>query len=250
MQIPVIPTSRFTARPRPERRSTPRRLLPLPATMAFALVLALAGCGGSSSPGVAHVANTSDSGAPSGSSPGGGSAQSPESTPDLQQQQKQLVKYAQCMRTHGEPEFPEPVEGRIALSRSSTSGSGSGMNPESPQFQAAEKACKQYQPVGHAPSPQQQAKLEEQALKMSECMRRHGVPNFPDPTFSSSGGGMRVTLKAGKSTGIEPNSPQFQAAQKACQGNSPLGKGLRAAPIHTGGPGGGSQSSESVGVAP
>ncbi len=46
-------------------------------------------------------------------------------------------------------------------------------------------------------------------------MRTHGVPNFPDPTFS--GGGVKMTLKAGGANGIDPNSPQFKAAQKACQ---------------------------------
>ena len=47
---------------------------------------------------------------------------------------------------------------------------------------------------------------------MSRCMRSHGVPNFPDPKFPS-GGGVGIQLNG---NGIDPNSPAFQAAQKAC----------------------------------
>jgi hypothetical protein len=43
-------------------------------------------------------------------------------------------------------------------------------------------------------------------------MRSHGVPNFPDPTFPH-GGGVGIQLNG---NGIDPNSPAFQAAQKAC----------------------------------
>jgi hypothetical protein len=48
------------------------------------------------------------------------------------------------------------------------------------------------------------------------CMRSHGVPNFPDP---NSQGGISVT----SANGIDPNSPQFQSAQTACQKLMPKG---------------------------
>ncbi len=41
---------------------------------------------------------------------GGGTPESKETGAPSQQQ---MVKFAQCMRTHGEPEFPEPIEGGI-----------------------------------------------------------------------------------------------------------------------------------------
>jgi hypothetical protein len=45
-------------------------------------------------------------------------------------------------------------------------------------------------------------------------MRSHGVPGFPDPkVISSSGGNQRVYL-----SGVNPQSPAFQAAAKACGG--------------------------------
>jgi len=54
-------------------------------------------------------------------------------------------------------------------------------------------------------------------------MRKHGVPNFPDP---DSSGRIKITSgqKAnGQHTGVDPNSPQFQAAQKTCQQLVPRG---------------------------
>jgi hypothetical protein len=54
-------------------------------------------------------------------------------------------------------------------------------------------------------------------LKAAQCMRSHGVPNFPDPTESN--GGQAIGFHV---SGIDPNSPQFQAAQKACRSLSPL----------------------------
>ena len=48
-------------------------------------------------------------------------------------------------------------------------------------------------------------------LAFSDCMRAHGVPNFPDP---SGGGGGGIQLNS--SSGINPASPSFQAAQSRC----------------------------------
>ncbi len=177
--------------------------------------LLLGGCAsGSSSPGVAHIdSNTSTSSDPSGA----GSSPSPESSASAQQK---LVAYSQCMRTHGVPEFPEPSEGRLLLHSESHNGHISGIDPQSSQFQAASKACKKLAPNGgRAPSPAEQTKMQEKALKFSECMRSHGVPSFPDPEFSHSGGGVGIRIggKAGGPSAIDPNSPQFKSAQKSCQ---------------------------------
>ena len=205
--------------------------------------LLLAACGGSSSPsaGVAHIGTTSSS-SPSSAS-GGSSGGTPESGETSASAQRKMVEFAQCMRTHGEPEFPEPSEGGIRIENHN----GHGPNPESSQFQAAEKACSKYAPSKVAPSPAQQAKMQEQALKFSECMRHNGVPNFPDPKFS--GGATRVTLKAGGAGGLDPSSPQFRAAQKACQSDLSFKPGRGpAGSVHAGaGPG---RSSEQTAVAP
>lgn len=192
------------------------------------VALLVAGCGGSSSSlGVAHLSSSTSSSSPAG----GGGSSSPESSASAQQK---MVKFSQCMRTHGEPEFPEPTEGGIRIENHN----GHGPNPESSRFQAAEKACSKYAPSKVAPSPAEQAKMQEGALKFSACMRSHGVPNFPDPEFHSGGGGVRVRI-GGKGSGIDPNSPQFKAAQKTCQSDLPRPKGA--------GPGGGGPSTSSGG---
>lgn len=122
------------------------------------------------------------------------------------------AKYAQCMRAHGVPDFPDPVNGGFQI----TSGPGSDLDPGSPQFAAADTACKAYsaedQARGATADPQAQAA----ALKYSACMRSHGLPDFPDPVFV--GGSIRETVRAG--SGLDPNSPQFVAAQKACSTGS------------------------------
>jgi len=234
MQTPATTTSRSTGRTRLRRRRGALRRLLLPAAMPLALVAALAGCGGSSSPGVAHIGTTSSSSPAGGAA--GGTPESPETSAAVQ---KQMVKFSQCMRTHGEPEFPEPSEGGIHIENHN----GHGPNPESSRFKAAEKACAKYAPHKLAPSPAQQAKMQEAALKFSECMRHHGVPNFPDPKFSTSGGAVRVKLGGPGSSGINPSSPQFQDAQRACQANLPF----KGAPHAGSGPGG---SSSGAVVAP
>jgi hypothetical protein len=121
-----------------------------------------------------------------------------------------MTQFAACMRSHGEPTFPDPnAQGVI---------SGSNLDPSSPQFQQAMRACQKDLPNGGTPSPAQQAEMRLHALAFSACMRKHGLPNFPDPQFPS-GGGVAVKITAG--SGIDPGSAQFQAAQKACQAELP-----------------------------
>jgi hypothetical protein len=52
-------------------------------------------------------------------------------------------------------------------------------------------------------------------LAYSECMRAHGVSDFPDP--DSQG---RILIQ-GAASGIDPKSPTYQNAQKACQSKQP-----------------------------
>jgi hypothetical protein len=168
---------------------------------AAGLALVVGGCGGGSAgPGVAQAPTTrSNHGATNGSNNNGGSHASGPAA------------FSACMRSHGVPNFPDPdAQGRLRLQ----GGPGTGINPNSPQFQAAQKACQKLLPGGgKAASPAQQARFQQQALRFSACMRAHGVTHFPDPQASNGG----LTLVFGKNSGIDPNSPQFKAAQKACQ---------------------------------
>jgi hypothetical protein len=135
------------------------------------------------------------------------------------------AKFAACMRSHGVPNFPDPNgQGAISISPST------GVNPDSPKFRAAQQACEKLLPNGGKPSPAQEAKARKQALEFSACMRAHGLPNFPDPTFSN--GRVSIGIKGKRGSGVDPSSPKFQAAQKACQdklpgkvsGKAPAGK--------------------------
>src|SRR5438067_3344914 len=49
------------------------------------------------------------------------------------------------------------------------------------------------------------------ARAFSSCMRKNGVPNFPDPNSRGD-----LTINAGPGSGLNPNSPQFKHAQSAC----------------------------------
>lgn len=149
-----------------------------------ALVVGAAGCWGG-------AAGSAASGNPPAA---GGSSQSTTSA--------RAVKYAQCMRSHGVTNFPDPVNGNIRLKVRK----GSGLDPNSPQFKAAAKACKSLAPHGSATNNGQ---VQARMLKFAQCMRSHGLTNFPDPKNG------RLLIKRG--SGIDPNSPQFGAAQQACR---------------------------------
>jgi CubicO group peptidase (beta-lactamase class C family) len=106
---------------------------PLAALTALAVVVLLSACGSAAKAGhepqpAAKRATTTASPPPS---TGSGAGSLP-------------LEYAKCMRSHGVPKFPAPVDGHIALSPSS------GLNPDSPAFEAAAKACAKYGPSGGA----------------------------------------------------------------------------------------------------
>lgn len=178
-------------------------------TLAAAMLagaLLAAGCSsGSAGPGVASLGSSTPSGTSSPS----------ESAKD------RALAYSQCMRTHGIPDFPDPdASGEIRVEAHG----GSDLDPNSAHFKAAQQACRSLAPVA---SPQEQAKQRAAALKYSKCMRDHGITDFPDPNPQ---GGIQVSMSPGSD--LDPNSPRFKAADKACAS-------LRGG---KGGPGGGEQT--------
>ena len=169
------------------------------------LGLLAASCGSSpSSNGVAQLTTTSSSTTTTSSSTGSKASDA--------------RAFSACMRKNGVPNFPDPnSRGGLTIN----GGPGRGLNPNSPQFKHAQSACSKYLPNGGKVDPAAQAKALKAALKFSACMRAHGVPNFPDP--QTSGGGITLGFKRG--SGIDPQSPQFKAAQRACQNEFPGPKG-------------------------
>jgi hypothetical protein len=135
---------------------------------------------------------------------------------------QRALDYSQCMRAHGEANFPDP-DGNGAIPDVNNE-----INQSSPQYVAANKSCENIRSPdgtqndgnagsdGHLP-PQIQAMLS-QALKYSACMRSHGITNYPDPTVNSSG----VSNTVSSGSGMDLSSPQFQAARQACQSLLPV----------------------------
>lgn len=126
---------------------------------------------------------------------------------------------SRCMRSHGVANFPDPTQssGGAGFSISATPGSSTltvdGTTFEGPAFESAVKACKLFG-GGTAPPPIT-ASQKRAAVAFAECIRKHGVPNFPDPTFPAGGG---IEQTSGSS--INRNSPAFQRAVAICNRGS------------------------------
>jgi hypothetical protein len=60
----------------------------------------------------------------------------------------QLLKYSQCMRSHGVTSFPDPTSSGGHVGLQVHAGPGTGIDPSSPIFQRAQKDCASLQPGG------------------------------------------------------------------------------------------------------
>jgi hypothetical protein len=117
-----------------------------------------------------------------------------------------MIDYARCMRANGVPGFADPVP---VTSPSGKPGwrIGYSGNP-SAAFLNAEGLCKHYLPAA-ASTPVALTPRQQQAwLEWAACIRSHGFPSFPDPTFS--GGGVAVPSLSGG------DPAKAGAAQSAC----------------------------------
>jgi hypothetical protein len=126
------------------------------------------------------------------------------------------IKFADCMRSHGVPNFPDPgAGGGIQI------GSGSGINPQSPAFQSAQGACSKLLPGGGPPRVGSESRKLEM-LRLAECMRKHGLSTFPDPTTTAPvpGTGFGIAFGGPGSFIAVPQSliqsPAFKEAAAAC----------------------------------
>jgi hypothetical protein len=168
---------------RPQRRHAARwRTALVPAVIAATAVLAAA-CGGPASAPPAH----------------------------LTAYQREFA-YAECMRAHGDPGFPNPQSDGTFNSTTANAGAFHGA-----AYQSADKACAHLEGPGITPAQQEQLTL--QALKFAACMRAHGIAGFQySPPRNGSSAGLGVQ-------GADVNSQQFQSAQRACRKLAPVGNG-------------------------
>ncbi len=149
------------------------------------------------------------------------------------------LSYADCMRSHGVPNFPDPTVtssgGQVHIGIKI--GAGSGVNPSSPSFQSAQKACGKLLPGGGPTGSKPSAATETQMLATAQCMRAHGISGFPDPTTSpptNPAGYSAILMHNGVAFAI-PNtidvrSPAFQQAASSCHFGGPPGGGAGGAP--------------------
>jgi hypothetical protein len=122
------------------------------------------------------------------------------------------------MRAHGLPNFPDPTPGGgIQIN------ANSGIKPFSPAFQAAQASCHNLLPGGGPGSGHPSAQAKAQMLAISECMRRHGISEFPDPTLSPPSNPAGYSAVLGRDgvvlaipKTINPQSPAFKQAAAAC----------------------------------
>jgi hypothetical protein len=131
-----------------------RRLRPLVAFALVALIgLISAGCGSNASSETGSASST-------------GTASNTKAT-----DQGKAVKFAECIREHGVPHFPDPdAKGDFAF----------GIDVSPAVWQKAVDACKDLQPPG-ALSSKRSPKQQTAALRFAGCVRENGVKDFPDP---------------------------------------------------------------------
>jgi hypothetical protein len=158
------------------------------------LALPAAGCGGSRGSQVAQLGSTTTQSDTSSSAAAPASALEGDA-----------IAFSSCMRSHGVSKFPDPSIGgripKVGLEELGVSGF---------RFETAQRACRHLLPNGGAgPDAAQLRQARAQALSYAECVRRHGVTNFPDP-----GSDGRIPDPA--TVGIDQGSPKFEAANQAC----------------------------------
>jgi hypothetical protein len=89
------------------------------------------------------------------------------------------VKFAECMRNNGVSGFPDPnASGQLTIDAVAN---GSSIDTNSAAFKQAMSACKNFEPPGFT-GPQVTPQLRTARLAFAQCVRDHGVPDFPDPT--------------------------------------------------------------------
>lgn len=172
---------------------SPRTLTLASALAVAAYSLLVAGCGGGA-PGVANIASSTSA-----------ATTTPPSGP---------IPFAHCMRSHGVPTFPDPnANGEFDGSQLKRVGVSAS------QVRAAQGSCNYLLPNGVPLAPPYTITRADQIdyLKGAACMRRHGFPDFPDPTFQNND--VQLNIPAS----INQNSPQFKNAATTCQKLIPRG---------------------------
>jgi hypothetical protein len=147
----------------------------------------------------------------------GSSSSSGSGLPTFQAMTTEALAYAKCLRTHGIPDFPDPTV-QDSATRKSISFPGLPAASSSPRFKPADTACRK-QTGFEVGTPAALQALMANDLQAAECMRAHGIANFPDPVDN----GRSIRVGPSRGSGIDPHSARFQSAQTACRQFLPAG---------------------------
>jgi hypothetical protein len=192
------------------------RRINLSVAVCASAALLVVGCGGgSANPGVAQLSSGASS---ADTANGAGAASASSDSPEAA-----ALAFAGCMRANGLPNFPDPKAGGGFLFHT-----GSGADPSSPAFNAAQTKCKKFLPPGPGSGSPPSAKTLAHYLTIARCMRQHGVPEFPDPRTTAPSN-PRAALGAGDGVisdiegvififpgRIDQQSPAFTRAAAEC----------------------------------
>jgi hypothetical protein len=123
------------------------------------------------------------------------------------------VLFAECMRANGVGGFPDPdTNGALTIDAVAN---GSSVDTDSAAFDQALGACKDLEPpgfTGHERSAQQQVA----ALEFAQCIREHGVKDFPDP----GAGDPLVDTRRIPSSGTPAGMAILNAAMSKCDASA------------------------------
>jgi hypothetical protein len=120
------------------------------------------------------------------------------------------IAFAQCMRTHGVPDFPDPQLG-ASFQVSKVPGGAAAQTPSGKAYLSCQHLLPNSSVSTSSPVSTQQLA---EGVALAQCLRTHGEPTFPDPTVVN--GGLNFDF-----TGV--NTSQFQAAVSACRSAIPAG---------------------------
>jgi hypothetical protein len=168
-----------------------RPLIPASVVAIAAVSLLAAGCGSSDS------STSSDASGSSG----------PPTQAQIQQENTELVRFADCMRSHGVSNFPDPTNPHAFKQA---------MDPTdqaSPAFGSAMTACQHLLPGGGShsqPTPPSRAQTAA-LLAFARCLRADGFPHFPDPSTSGD-----ITHEMLATAGINLQQPAVVQAADTC----------------------------------
>lgn len=161
------------------------------------LTLLVSACGSSSQSHVAQLGSASTSTTRS--------TRSVSNPPTASSQVDGAVAFSRCMRSHAVPAYPDPESAGLIPKETPQQ---LGVTPS--ELEAAQRACIHLVPNRGRPTPTQVQQYRNAMLRYARCVRAHGVSNMPDPDS-------RGHLDIGPGTGVDVNSPRFEAAYQACK---------------------------------